>query len=807
MTAPDDVGTAEGTPEGTTAGTADGTTANPAGGTAGGTTADPAGTTAGTAEGTTANPAGTAGAAAGVAAGAEGPNGDVTTEARPEAGDDRRIRLRRNPRRRRPTGAAPPLPRSLGRSAAVWLGLLAVFVVALVVLLASPAARRAVDITDAAVLRQIARLRTPWLTTVARGIDRAATGWTMTVLSVGLLVAIMVFRRWRHLFVFLGAIIVMELLGLALYTGFERPRPFDVTAIGRWHGFSSPSPPVVIASAVLMGFAYTMLPQGRPRNIGKAAIGVVLAVLVAVRLYLGVDHPFDDVAALAIGISIPLAAFRLFTPNDVVPVAYGGGKTAHLDVTGRRGEAIRQAVHDQLGLTVLDAKPVGLEGSGGSTPLRLAIAGEGDDGEEVRTYLFAKLFAINHVRSDRLYKIGRRILYGRLEDETRFENVRRLVEYEDYAVRLLRDAGIPTAKPYGIVEITPDREYMLVTSFIEDSVEIGDAEVDDAIIDEGLGLIRRLWNAGLAHRDIKPANLMVADGRVYLIDAAFAQVRPSPWREAVDLGNMMLVLAVRTDADRVYQRALLQFTPDEMGEAFAAARGVASPTQLRSAIKLDGRDLVGDFRRLVPARPHISLQRWSIGRVALATAVALGLLFAANLAVNMFTPSSDIAIDHAPECGTSRLMVLAAQSVPEASQVPCVASLPAGWETHGANVLRGRTTFWLDSDKAGRNAVTVNLLPADRCDVAGASEVPSDEVGTDRFERPTEVDPGLRTTRTYLFDGGCVTYELDFESGAGAELLFDVEQALGFTPRERLVDHVRDLNGLKLCGAGARCVS
>ena len=68
--------------------------------------------------------------------------------------------------------------------------------------------------------------------------------------------------------------------------------------------------------------------------------------------------------------------------------------------------------------------------------------------------------------------------------------------------------------------------------------------------------MRRLWNAGLAHRDIKPANLMVKDGHLVVIDVAFAQVRPSPWREAVDLANMMLVLAVRTDAERVYQRAL-----------------------------------------------------------------------------------------------------------------------------------------------------------------------------------------------------------------------------------------------------------
>jgi hypothetical protein len=70
-----------------------------------------------------------------------------------------------------------------------------------------------------------------------------------------------------------------------------------------------------------------------------------------------------------------------------------------------------------------------------------------------------------------------------------------------------------------------------------------------------------------------------------LIDVAFAQVRPSPWRQAVDLGNMMLVLAVRTDPQRVYRRALSYFTPDELSEAFAATRGVASPTQLRAFMK------------------------------------------------------------------------------------------------------------------------------------------------------------------------------------------------------------------------------
>ena len=95
----------------------------------------------------------------------------------------------------------------------------------------------------------------------------------------------------------------------------------------------------------------------------------------ASRLYLGVDHPSDQVVAITLGVAIPLLAFRFFCPNEVFPVAYKRGKTAHLDVGGKRGEAIRQAVKDQLGFEVVDVGHVGLAGSGGSTPIRLRVDG------------------------------------------------------------------------------------------------------------------------------------------------------------------------------------------------------------------------------------------------------------------------------------------------------------------------------------------------------------------------------------------------------------------------------------------------
>ena len=453
-------------------------------------------------------------------------------------------------------------------------------------------------------------------------------------------------------------------------------------------------------------------------------------------------------------------------------------------------------MHDQLGLNVTEIQPVGLKSSAGSTPLRLRVEGGPDE------YLFAKLYTRDHVRADRWYKLGRTILYGSLEDESPFQTVRRLVEYEDYALRLLQDIGVRTARPYGIAEITPGREYLLVTEFFKDAVEIGEAGIGDEVIDQGLALIRQLWDAGIAHRDIKPGNLMVRDGELLLVNVAFVQVRPSPWRQAVNLGNMMLVLAVRTDPQRVYRRALAYFTEAELAEAFAATRGVASPAQLRAFMKRDPRDLLGVFRALAPQRPPIVLQRWGVKRVAL-TATVLAIAAVSGFSdARAFSPANDLGA-YAPRCGTGHSMILAAQAVPSAAELPCVAALPSGWSIGGADIASGKVTFWLNSDRAGPAAITVTLTTA--CDTSGTQQIPSDQSGTRRFERRLSLLPRFSDLRFYTFPGGCASYRFSFAPGASPVLAIAAGGALSFQPRPALVDFVQRTEDLALCGRGAAC--
>jgi membrane-associated phospholipid phosphatase/tRNA A-37 threonylcarbamoyl transferase component Bud32 len=475
---------------------------------------------------------------------------------------------------RRPSGQPPPLPHHLQLTGVGWLTAAVVLAVASLVVFAGGwrGPSLAITVLDAAVVGWLAGLRVPGLVGAMQALAALGSWTAIGILLWGLLLVLLVLRRLRQLVVVLVAWTVQGFITTYLLAPLvQRPRPFGVPFRTDWFAWALPSQQLASLATVLVGILYGLVPEGRWRNIGKWVATAVVVLVAVAQLYLGVAAPTDILVGVAIGVAVPLLGFRWFAPSQVFPISYRRGRAAHLDVGGARGQAIRQALHDQLGLVVTEVEPFGLAGSAGSTPLRIRVKGDPD------TWLFGKLYARSHLRADRWYKLGRELLYGRLEDEKPFNTVRRLVQQEDYALQKLYLAGLPTPRPYGIVELTPEREYLLVTEFFAGATELGEAEVDDQVIDDGLSIVRRLWEAGLAHRDIKPANLLVRDGRMLLIDVFFTEVRPTPWRQGVDLANMMLCLALRSSPERVYERALRQFSVEEISEGFAAARGLACP--------------------------------------------------------------------------------------------------------------------------------------------------------------------------------------------------------------------------------------
>jgi hypothetical protein len=200
--------------------------------------------------------------------------------------------LGRSGHRRRPTGAPPPLPRSI-KPTGVWWAAAAVILVALAEVAFGPA-RRSLGVTvtvwDDAVVEWLAGLRLPGLTGLMQAIV-ASTGSAGMIgaLRWGTLLALLVLRRFRHLLVFVGSFLaVLVAVGLATV---DRPRPFGVELRASWASWAMPSRPVAIFAATLVGMLYTLVPEGRWRQLGKwVATGLVAAFALA-RVHLGVDAP------------------------------------------------------------------------------------------------------------------------------------------------------------------------------------------------------------------------------------------------------------------------------------------------------------------------------------------------------------------------------------------------------------------------------------------------------------------------------------------------------------------------------------
>jgi hypothetical protein len=73
-------------------------------------------------------------------------------------------------------------------------------------------------------------------------------------------------------------------------------------------------------------------PAGEPPPLRPAGI---VALVGLARMYLAIATPTGVLVGSIIGVTIPLVAFRLLCPDEVFPVTYRWGRTAHLEVGGR----------------------------------------------------------------------------------------------------------------------------------------------------------------------------------------------------------------------------------------------------------------------------------------------------------------------------------------------------------------------------------------------------------------------------------------------------------------------------------------
>lgn len=144
----------------------------------------------------------------------------------------------------------------------------------------------------------------------------------------------------------------------------------------------------------------------------------------------------------------------------------------------------------------------------------------------------------------------------------------------------------------------------------------------------------------------------------------------------------------------------------------------------------------------------------------------------------------------APYCeGDSSSALIGAQAVPTSALIPCFGPLPAGWERSTVDISQDGAFVVFDSDRAGQGAARFAFTEA--CEPGDAVPTPTEYEGTQRFELVREVSPGFRAERFYVFDGGCVTWEFDFDDATPSAMSVELGNALQLVDRDVVNDNIR----------------
>jgi hypothetical protein len=163
----------------------------------------------------------------------------------------------------------------------------------------------------------------------------------------------------------------------------------------------------------------------------------------------------------------------------------------------------------------------------------------------------------------------------------------------------------------------------------------------------------------------------------------------------------------------------------------------------------------------------------------------LGILVLMLLGAGCGEPTATApACDEAAGNAANSTAILLAQAVPDAELIPCVDTLPTGWELAATEISSAGAEFVFNHDRAGARALVLTFSAA--CAVDEATMVPSDEPGADRYELVREIRGGYDGTRFYTYAGGCTAYAFDIPGSGWSPHVGDMTSALSFRSREEV---------------------
>jgi hypothetical protein len=141
-------------------------------------------------------------------------------------------------------------------------------------------------------------------------------------------------------------------------------------------------------------------------------------------------------------------------------------------------------------------------------------------------------------------------------------------------------------------------------------------------------------------------------------------------------------------------------------------------------------------------------------------------------------------------CPSDSRNLIAAQSVPSASLVPCIAALGGRWSlTSEGYTDDGTQLAYMGEDAPD---VTWHVDFSASCDTAGATQS-GQQQGAAIFRREEQSSSTYSRDQSFVFDGGCVVSSIDVPLRYDRQLILDdIDESLVLVERSALNVEVRD---------------
>lgn len=338
-------------------------------------------------------------------------------------------------------------------------------------------------------------------------------------------------RHYAHALKFLLAGVMAWLIVKWLKTYALRARPSEILPNVRLRekldsviGYPSGHAAVVTALGVV---AYMYVPKKYHRIITIIIIAVCIS-----RLFLGMHLPMDVIGGFGVGLAIA----------SVLNFAFGDtqGKFVPGNLVKRRLSVLHLDIKSVERASV-DAR--------GSTPFFIHL----QDGSKV----FVKVIDTSNNVADWLFKISRKILYRRLEDESPFLTPKRQLEHEAYVAGLALANNIRTPSIIGIFHVKEDMWGMAQRMIVGTSLDKFDPQlVDKKLLTAIWQQVAQLHKTNIIHRDLRAANIFIdAQKMPWIIDFGFSEASVSSRQFHRDTVELIASLSCIVDPELVIQTA------------------------------------------------------------------------------------------------------------------------------------------------------------------------------------------------------------------------------------------------------------